>query len=245
MIGPVVLAVAGGAAGAVFAPVLRGAVVRHAVEYGEPVASACPACARPVRALPPTGRCPGCGGRLGPAAGLVEAVAAAVGAALLWTGGPGAAGPVGVLPLLWAAAFGVVLAFVDGAVRRLPDALTLRMGLGTALLLGVAAFAAGAPGALPRCLWVALAAGALFEVPAWFGLLGGGDGKLALVLGALLGRYGWGAAFAALFLASATAGAWGIARALAAWARRRPARGIELPFGPFMLLGTLLAVALA
>ncbi|WP_371479767.1 prepilin peptidase [Kitasatospora sp. NBC_00315] len=242
MNGAVILAVTGAVAGAALAPLLRGVVVRHAVPYGEALQAACPHCARAVRALPPSGRCPGCGGRLGPGTGQVEAVAAAVGATVLWTV---AAGAPDALPLLWTAGFGVVLGFVDGAVRRLPDALTLRLGLGLAVLLPLAALVAGTPGASVRCLWVALAAGLLFEVPAWFGLLGGGDSRLALSLGAVLGRYGWGTAFTALFLASAAAGLWGTARALAAWARRRPARGIELPFGPFMLVGTLLAIVLA
>jgi leader peptidase (prepilin peptidase)/N-methyltransferase len=236
VVGPVV----GVVAVLAVAPVLRGAVVRYAVPDGEPLCTDCPACGRALRALAPTGRCPGCGGRLGPWAGLVELAAVAAAVTLLW-----AAGPPQVPVLLWTGCLGVVLAFVDGAVRRLPDPLTLRLGLGAAVLLTVAAFADGRPGVLLRCLAVALAAWALFELPAWFGLMGLGDGKLALVLGALLGLYGWGTAFGALFLASATAALWGIGRALAALVRRRPVRGLELPFGPFMLLGTLLAIALA
>ncbi|MFC8449648.1 prepilin peptidase [Kitasatospora sp. NPDC057223] len=232
--------VVGAVAALAVAPVLRGAVVRYAVPDGEPLCTACPACGRALRALAPTGRCPGCGGRLGPWAGLVELAAVAAAVTLLW-----AAGPPQVPVLLWTGCLGVVLAFVDGRVRRLPDPLTLRLGLGAALLLAVAAFADGRPGVLLRCLGVALAAWALFELPAWFGLMGLGDGKLALALGALLGLYGWGTAFGALFLASATAALWGTGRALAALVRRRPVRGLELPFGPFMLLGTLLAIALA
>ena len=238
--------VVGAVAGLAVSPVLRGAVVRYAVPDGDPLCTACPACGRALRvlwalrALPPTGRCPGCGGRLGPWAGLVELAAAAAAGTVLW-----ATALPQVPLLLWTACLGVVLAFVDGLVRRLPDALTVRLGLGAALLLTVAALADGRPAVLLRCLGVALAAWALFELPAWFGLMGLGDGKLALCLGALLGLYGWGTAFGALFLASATAALWGTGRALAALARRRPVRGLELPFGPFMLLGTLLAIVLA
>ena len=232
--------VVGAVAGAAVSPVLRGAVVRYAVPYEEPPCTACPVCGRALRALPPSGRCRGCGGRLGPWAGLVELAAVVVTAAVLW-----AAGAPELPLLLWTGCLGVVLAFVDGRVRRLPDRLTLRLGLGAAVLLTVAALADGRPGVLARCLGVALAAWALFELPAWFGLMGLGDGKLALVLGAVLGLYGWGAAFRALFLASASAALWGTGRAVAALLRRRPVRGLELPFGPFMLLGTLLAIVLA
>ncbi|MFC9331834.1 prepilin peptidase [Kitasatospora sp. NPDC057015] len=230
----------GALAGLALAPVLRGAVVRYAVpSEQDPLCKACPACARGVGALAPTGRCPGCGGRLGPGAGQVELVAAGAAAAALSTGWPQ------VLPLLWAVPFGVVLGFVDGSVRRLPDPLTLCLRLGVALLLVPAALLDGGPGVLLRCLLVALAAGALFEVPAWFGLAGLGDGKLAFGLGALLGLYGWGTAFSAFFLASALGAVWGTGRMGAALLRRRPVRGLEIPFGPFMLLGTLWAVLLA
>ncbi|MFI6443300.1 prepilin peptidase [Kitasatospora sp. NPDC050543] len=232
--------VLGAVAGSAVAPVLRGAVARYSVPYGESWRAACPGCSRGVRWLPPTGRCPGCRGRIGPGAWRVEPVAAAVGAALCaaadrWHG------PL----LLWAGALGVVLGFVDASVRRLPDVLTLTLGLGTAALLTVAAVADGHPSVLLRCLLVALAAWALFEIPAWFDLIGFGDGKLVLGLGALLGLYGWRTAFSALFLTALLGGLWSVGLAVVALARRRRVRGLEVPYGPFMLLGTLLAVLAA
>ncbi|GGV21894.1 hypothetical protein GCM10010495_41940 [Kitasatospora herbaricolor] len=237
VIGPVLGAVAGLAA----APLLRAVVVRHAVPTAEePLRTACPACGRPVAALAPTGRCRGCGGRLGPGAGQVELAAAGAAALVL-----AAAAPAEGLLLLWAVLCGVPLGFVDGAVRRLPDRVTGCLGAGVALLLVPAAFADGHPGVLLRCLLVALVAGALFELPAWFGQIGLGDAKLALGLGALLGFYGWGPAFVALFLASALGALWGTGRAGVELVRRRPVRGLEIPYGPFMLLGTLGAVLLA
>ncbi|MFD7988964.1 hypothetical protein ACFV4M_37090 [Kitasatospora indigofera] len=231
----------GAVAGLAAAPLLRGVVVRYAVPTAEePLRSACPACGRPVGALPPTGRCRGCSGRLGPGAGQVELAAAGAAALAL-----SAAAPAEGLLLLWAVLCGVPLGFVDGAVRRLPDRVTGCLGAGVAVLLVPAVLAAGHPGVLLRCLLVALAAGALFEVPAWFGLIGLGDARLALGLGALLGFYGWGSAFVALFLASALGALWGTGRAGVELVRRRPVRGLEIPYGPFMLLGTLGAVLLA
>ncbi|MGW4895061.1 prepilin peptidase [Kitasatospora sp. NPDC004240] len=234
---PVVAVVAVAAAGLLVAPALRGLVVRRAVPQGEPPRTACPECARTVRGLPPNGRCPGCRERLGPAPGVVEALTVAVFAALaartqlaLW---PAA---------LWTAALGVVLGLTDARVRRLPYPLTAALAAGLAPLLAVAALLDGRPGVLVRCLLVALAAGVLFELPAWFGLMGGGDSPLALSLGALLGWYGWGAALSGLFAACLLAGLWGSGRALVALVRRERVRGLELPAGPFLLLGALAAV---
>lgn len=138
----------------------------------------------------------------------------------------------------------MVLGFTDARVRRLPYPLTWALAAGLALLLVVLELAAGSPGVLLRCLLVALAAAALFELPGWFGLMGAGDTVLALGLGALLGRYGWSVAFTGLFAAAALSGLWAVARAVAALVRRRPVRGLDLPMGPFLLLGTLAAVLL-
>ncbi|MFI6844617.1 hypothetical protein OG535_23830 [Kitasatospora sp. NBC_00085] len=226
-------------AGLLVAPALRGLVVRYAVPEDQPWCTACPFCARELRGLPPTGRCPGCRERLGPRSWLVEAVSAASAAAALSAAHPGDA-----LLLLWAAGPGVVLGFTDARVRRLPYPLSWTLAAGLTLLLVVLELVDGRPGVLLRCLLVGLAAAALFELPGWFGLMGAGDTVLALGLGALLGRYGWSAAFTGLFSAAFLAGLWAIARAAAALVRRRPVRGLDLPMGPFLLLGTLAAVLL-
>ncbi|MEV0535629.1 hypothetical protein [Kitasatospora sp. NPDC050463] len=236
MIAAVLGAVLGGL---LVAPALRGLVVRYAVPQDGPWCTRCPVCERELRGLPPGGRCPGCRERLGPGAWQVEAVTVAVAAAAL-----SAARPADAVLLLWAAGPGVVLGFTDARVRRLPYPLSWTLAAGLALLLAVLEVADGRPGVLLRCLLVALAAAALFELPGWFGLMGAGDTVLALGLGALLGRYGWSAAFTGLFAASVLAGLWAVARAVAALARRRSVRGLDLPMGPFLLLGTLAAVLL-
>ncbi|WP_344324174.1 prepilin peptidase [Kitasatospora putterlickiae] len=224
-------------AGLLVAPALRGLVVRYAVPEDEPWCLACPSCARELRGLPPTGRCPGCRTGLGPGPWRVEAVTAAAAAAAL-----AAAHPADALLLLWLAGPGVVLGFTDARVHRLPYPLTWTLAAGLAVLLTAVQLAEGAPGALPRCLLVALAAAVLFEVPVQLGLVGAGDTVLALGLGALLGRYGWSAAFAGLACSVLLAGLWSVGVLLTALVRRRPVRGREVPLGPFLLLGTLLAV---
>ncbi|MER7768618.1 prepilin peptidase [Kitasatospora sp. NPDC096140] len=223
--------------GLLAAPPLRGLVARFAVPEGEPWCGACPSCAREVRVLPPTGRCPGCRERLGAGAWSVETVAAAVAVAVAYA----ADGPV-TAALAWAAAFGVALGFVDARVRRLPYRLTLPLLGGVAALLVVAALAEGRPDALLRCLLVALAVGAVLELAVWVRALGPGDSPLGLALGGLLGWYGWSVAFGGLFAAAMLAGLWAVLRAAAALVRRRPVRGLDVPVGPFLLLGALTAL---
>jgi leader peptidase (prepilin peptidase) / N-methyltransferase len=69
--------------------------------------------------------------------------------------------------------------------------------------------------------------------------LGLGDVKLAGVVGLMLGWLGWGEAILGTFLGFLFGGAVGIFLLLAGRVGRRTA----LPFGPFMLLGALVAIA--
>ncbi|WP_431680198.1 prepilin peptidase [Kitasatospora sp. KL5] len=227
MIGPWVGALLGLAA----APLLRAAAVRHAVPYGEPLRHCCPA-GRWGRL--PTGRCTGCGdasAQLRP--GAVEAAAVAVGAALGWAADGGSA-----LLFCWVGLFGVVLGFVDAAVLRLPDALTLRLAAGTAVLLPLADHR---PQVLLRCLLAAAALGLLYGGLALLLPIGLGDAKLAPSLGAVLGLYGWSAVVGGVFAAFLLGGVWGAVLLVT----RRAGRGDALPFGPPLLLGALLAVLAA
>ncbi|KJS56005.1 hypothetical protein VM98_09645 [Streptomyces rubellomurinus subsp. indigoferus] len=219
---------------------LRGLIARFAVPEGEPWCEACPSCGRPVRLLPPTGRCPGCRERLGAGPWTVEPVTVAVAVAVAYA----ADGLLVVTPALaWAAALGVVLGFVDARVRRLPYRLTTPLLGGTAGLLVPAALSAQQPGAtLLRCLLAALAVGGVLELAVWLGALGPGDSPLGLALGGLLGWYGWRTVLGGLCAAVLLAGLWGVVRAVAALARRRPVRGLDLAVGPFLLLGALAAV---
>ncbi|MGI5212662.1 prepilin peptidase [Plantactinospora sp. CA-290183] len=240
--------VAAGLAGAALGPLLRARILRYAVPAGTPWRRDCPYCAtalvRPgprglADILPPTGACPRCGERIGPAPGLVEVVAATVLGALAWRIG-------GTSPLLaygWIAGFGIVLGFVDVAVRRLPDRLTLPAAAGGLALFGLVVLAGEAPpGRLGTALLCALAVTGCYLglVLVSGGGLGPGDARLAFGTGLATGWYGTDAAFlgvvGALLLASGYAGTL--------LALRRIGRTDPLPHGPFLLTAALVAVLL-
>ncbi|WAL73637.1 prepilin peptidase [Kitasatospora sp. YST-16] len=220
MTGAVVGAVLGLFAGAL----LRPAVARYAVPPGEPWGGCLPT---------PLGRCVRHGERTGPPPLAVEAVAAALGAAL------GGWAPGRWLPLLvWLALFGTVLGFVDAAVKRLPDALTLPLFLGTAVLVPLTDHR---PAVWLRCALAAGVLGLLFLLLALLAPMGLGDAKLAPSLGAALALGGWRAVYGGLFSMWLVAGLWAVALLVL----RRAGRRTELAFGPAMLLGTLAALLAA
>lgn len=153
----------------------------------------------------------------------------------------GAATGVGwALPwLLVLVPFGLALAVVDYVTWYLPAALVWRAGLGVVALQGVAALALGEPRIL-------LQAGIGFAATgAYYGLLwllsprimAFGDVRLAAVLGLALGPFGLGTVLLAA-LAAALVGA------VALPVLRRTGNSIRrhVPFGPFLLVGAVLAV---
>jgi leader peptidase (prepilin peptidase)/N-methyltransferase len=140
-----------------------------------------------------------------------------------------------VIALVWA----VVLAVVDLEVRRLPDRLVLPAYPVVAVLLTVCALVTGEQAGLLRALTCAGAGVAGFLAAALLspggGGLGLGDVKLAGVLGALLGWWGWSDALVGL----------GAVGALLLLLTRRVDRRGSLAFGPAMLLGAYLCTLLA
>ena len=221
------------AIGVLVAPLLRALIFRHSVETGEHWRRSCSTCDRPVYALSPLGRCLHCRTRLGPPPWVVEAVAAFALGLLAWRL------PMS-LPLFafgWIALLGVALAFIDWQVHRLPDRLTLPAFLGAAGLLALD----NQPGRLWTAVLCALAMAACYLMLTLIsrGALGLGDGKLALSLGLALGWFGgivtvYGAA--AGFILSGLYGG-------AMLAAGRLGRKDSLAHGPFMLMGTLTALA--
>ncbi|MGC5010234.1 prepilin peptidase [Streptosporangium sp. DT93] len=188
-----------------------------------------------------------------PAAGAVEAATATVLAALalraLWPGLPAGtgvttAGRAGeLLAFGWLAVVAVVLVFVDVAVHRLPDRLTLAAYLGTAAPLAASALADGRLADLLGAGLGGLALAGFYLVlflinPAGMGL---GDVKFAGSLGTALGWLGWDTLVTGAFLGLAAGGLYGAALLLL----RRAGRESEIPFGPFMAAGTLAAVLTA
>lgn len=170
---------------------------------------------------------------------ILEMITGAVFAALAWT-----LGATVVLPaFLYLGAVGVALAAIDLEHHRLPNALTLpSYVIGGALL--ALAVVVGAPGSSwSTYLRALLGMAALFVFyfllamiyPAGMGF---GDVKLAGVLGLYLGWLGWGPVVVGAFLGFLLGAVVG----LALMATRRVGRKSRIPFGPFMLVGALLAV---
>ena len=146
-----------------------------------------------------------------------------------------------VLALLWAAAFAVPLALVDLAEHRLPRRFTYPSAAGALLLLAVARLAGDGTGSALHALYGALGLGAVFWLMAFALPFGRGDAALGLTVGAVLGWYGFRTLFEGVFAGFLLAGLYGAGKLAA----RRAGRRDELPFGPFLLLGALLAVALS
>ncbi len=223
-------------------------VVVWRVPRGESVArpaSACPACAAPIRPrdnLPVVGwvllrgRCRDCSTRISVRYPLVEASTGALFAVLAVRFGPDVALPA----YLYLAAVGLALALIDLDVRRLPDVLTLPSYAVLGGLLLVAAVLGSDSGHLLRA-----ALGGLAMYAVYFGLrlaypagMGFGDVKLAGVLGMATGWLGWQEWAVGLFAGFLLGGVWSLALVAAGRASRKTA----VPYGPFMLLGCLLAV---
>ncbi|WP_327190430.1 prepilin peptidase [Streptomyces xinghaiensis] len=138
--------------------------------------------------------------------------------------------------------FALVLGYVDAAVHRLPDVLTLTLPAATAALLGGAAPLPGSGGSWTGALLGGAALGGAYLVlflihPAGMGF---GDVKLALTAGIALGWYGWGVLFAGAFAGFLFGAVYGAALVVL----RRAGRKTALPFGPFMMCGTLLGLLL-
>lgn len=205
--------------------------------------SACPSCGARLRArdnipivsyLLLRGRCRDCGCRISPRYVGVELLAAGLAVLLHRALGTSSAFFV-YLALSYVL---IVVAFIDLDVRIIPDRLTLpgiALGIVVAPLLGLTT--------LPESLLgVAVGGGSLYLV-GMIGTLvlrkesmGGGDIKLAAMLGAFLG---WKAVLLLLFMAFFMGAAVGTA-ALAVkgrdWDR-------SVPFGPFIALSALFAMA--
>lgn len=148
-----------------------------------------------------------------------------------------------VAAFAWAAGAAVVLGAVDLASHRLPDRVTYPAAAVAASALLVDATVHGTWGALVRA---ALAAAAAFGVAALAASispagLGFGDVKLLGLLGLLLGWVGWGTLLTGVFLGLLT----GTLVSLALLVGRRVGWRSAVPFGPPLLIGAVLALALA
>jgi leader peptidase (prepilin peptidase) / N-methyltransferase len=144
--------------------------------------------------------------------------------------------------LAWLALLAVPLAFIDVAVRRLPDPLTAAAFSGTLVLLGLAALTGHQPGHLARAAIGAVALACFYLILSVIrpGGLGQGDAKLAASAGVVLGWISWQALLTGTFAAFALAAVYGGTL----MALRKATRTSHLPLGPFILIGTLAGIAL-
>lgn len=207
--------------------------------------SACPSCGHAiawydnvpvVSWLALRGRCRGCSGRISVRYPLVEAGVGALFAALTAALVDQVA-PLVLLAVLALAAGGTALTLIDLEHHRLPHKVTIATAVGIVVPLLAQAVLAGA---WPDLLRAGIGAAALFvfylaAAVAYPGGMGGGDIRLAPVLGFILGWFG---------VAHLVVGAiapfliGGVAIAVLA-ARGRARKGSGVPFGPFMTVGTL------
>lgn len=220
-------------------------VVAHRVPRGESVVSppsACPGCGVQIRArhnvpvmgwLLLRGRCFDCRAPISARYPLVEAATGLlfVAVALRFADDPRA------LPAYLAfAGTSVALALIDLDVRRLPDAIVLPSYPALAALLVLN----GDAHALLRAAMGAAVLFAFYLVVALAapGAMGGGDVKLAGLVGGMTAYLSWGSLLTAAFLGFLLGAVAGVALIALGRAGRRTA----VPFGPFMLLGAVSSV---
>jgi leader peptidase (prepilin peptidase)/N-methyltransferase len=218
-------------------------IIQHSVPSDEDWRTDCPHCGAAVgllraptlRPFLPSARCGSCGERVGPPPYSVEIVTLAVAGALAMTV------PLAELPAYgWWAGCAIALGFVDAAVHRLPDRLTLPAAAGFLLLIAPVAVLGDRTGDLLRAglaaaaLTVALAIVAMIS-KSWLGF---GDVKYGLAIGAATGWIGWFALLTGLFFASFGAALYGIGLIIA----RRATLKTHIPQGPFLAAGALLVV---
>jgi leader peptidase (prepilin peptidase) / N-methyltransferase len=150
------------------------------------------------------------------------------------------AGDAALPAFLYLGAVGVLLVFIDIAVKRLPDPFTLPSYLVGTALLGVAVLTGAQSVRLVYALigmtvlW-SLYAAQHFLLPRAIGM---GDVKLSGVLGLYLGWLGHSAWWLGLLAGFFIGGGY----AAGILITRRGTRTSEIPFGPFMLAGALVGI---
>lgn len=146
------------------------------------------------------------------------------------------------LALAWGAGAAVVLGAVDLLSHRLPDRVTYPayVACGAALLADAAVLDSWVSllrAVAAAAVSFAVGAGAAAVSPAGFGY---GDVKLLALLGLVLGWFGWGVLLTGVFFGLVT----GSLVSFALLAGRRAGWRTAIPFGPPLLAGAVLVLAL-
>ncbi|WP_406245674.1 prepilin peptidase [Microbacterium sp. M] len=135
---------------------------------------------------------------------------------------------------------GLRLIIIDARTHRLPNRIVLPVGACLLVLVGIEALAAGDASALVRALAGLVILGGFYAVLNLAGGgVGGGDVKLAAVIGLVLAWHGW----QALIVGAAAAFVLGAVYALGLMALRRAHRSTRIAFGPWMIVGAVVGIA--
>ncbi|HTN56193.1 MAG TPA: A24 family peptidase [Microbacterium sp.] len=139
------------------------------------------------------------------------------------------------------AGVGLWLVVIDARTHRLPNRIVLPTLGALIVLVIVEAPVTGDVERMLRALLGGLVLAAFYAVMHLASRqgMGGGDVKLAAVIGLVLSRHGW----ATLVLGSAAAFLLGALFALTLMLLRRANRSTRIAFGPWMILGAVLAIA--
>jgi leader peptidase (prepilin peptidase)/N-methyltransferase len=180
------------------------------------------------------GRCADCRAPISARYPLVEA-----GTAALFVAVAARFGLSSELPAyLYLAAVAIALAAIDLDVLRLPDAIVKPSYAVALALLVFAAYLGDNWPAVVRGLMAAAVMWLFFRVVAFLGSMGGGDIKLAPLVGFYLGWLGWSAVAIGAFAGFLLGGVVGVIL----MATRLASRKSKIPFGPSMLAGAFVAV---
>jgi leader peptidase (prepilin peptidase)/N-methyltransferase len=208
--------------------------------------SKCPHCGATIRAVENVpvfsylflrGRCRHCGQRISARYPLIELATGALFAMAAWKFG------LSVQAIVYAGFFWalVVLTVIDLEFKLLPNRVVYPAFVAGWLGLVVAALTDEEPGRLVDAAIGAAIFGGFFFVVAFIVPhgMGGGDVKLAFVLGTFLGYLGApGLVLVGMFLSFLVGGVIGVAVMLATGGSRK----MQVPFGPFLAVGSVVAI---
>lgn len=141
------------------------------------------------------------------------------------------------------AGIGIWLLTIDLRTHRLPNRIVLPTLATVLALVGIDALATRQSGPLIGGLIGMLVLGGIYAMlrATSRGGIGGGDVKLAAVIGLMLGWHG----LQALAVGAASAFVLGALYALVLMAFRRANRSTRIAFGPWMIIGAALGIAAA
>ncbi|MGP6171674.1 prepilin peptidase [Microbacterium sp. A196] len=140
------------------------------------------------------------------------------------------------------AGIGIWLLVIDAHTHRLPNRIVLPTLAASLALVGVDALVTARTGALISALVGMLVLGGFYGVLRGMskGGIGGGDVKLAALIGLLLGWHGW----QSFMIGAASAFILGAVYALVLMALRRADRSTRIAFGPWMIIGAVLGIGI-